>query len=50
MFYVLSQAVKGDLIILPVVTILSSLAVMSLRAVKSKKLQELWQKVRGSGR
>ena len=50
MFYILSQTAKGDLVILSLVTILSSLAVLSLRAVKSKKLQELWQKLRGSGR
>jgi hypothetical protein len=39
LFYVLSQGVKGDLIILPIVGILSSLTILSLRTVKSKKVQ-----------
>jgi len=35
MFYILSQMKGGDLTIMPVVSILSSLLVLSLRLVKS---------------
>jgi hypothetical protein len=46
MFYVLSQSKIGDLLIMPLVTILSGFAVLSLRTVKSKKVQEIWTKLR----
>lgn len=42
MFYVLSQVKAGDLTIMPVVAVLSSVFVVSLRLVKSERFKKIW--------
>jgi hypothetical protein len=48
MFYVFSQMKGGDLTIMPIAAIVSSIFVLSLRLVKSEKFQKVWERVRSS--